>query len=84
MGQTGGTSFKQTCFNTVNLFLGVGLLSMPYALKIGGWVALAPLVLAAALFCLSALLIVSAFDRLPPAVQRTYPELGEPAARCLL
>lgn len=65
----------------VNLFLGVGLLSMPYAIHKGGWAALVPLCLVTSLFGLSAHLIIAAFDRLPPLVPKTYPELGEGAWR---
>lgn len=33
----GGSSFSQALFNSVNIMLGVGMLSIPYALKEGGW-----------------------------------------------
>ena len=30
---TGGSTFSQALFNSVNIMLGVGMLSIPYALK---------------------------------------------------
>ncbi|KAJ3098246.1 hypothetical protein HDU97_004168 [Phlyctochytrium planicorne] len=33
-----GSSTLQTIFNTVNLLLGLGLLSLPYAMRCGGWI----------------------------------------------
>jgi len=33
-----GSTFVQTVFNVVNLMMGVGLLSLPFALKSSGWV----------------------------------------------
>lgn len=33
MSTAGGSSFQQALFNSVNIMLGVGMLSIPYALK---------------------------------------------------
>ncbi|KAI9362429.1 transmembrane amino acid transporter protein-domain-containing protein [Zopfochytrium polystomum] len=33
-----GSSTAQSIFNTVNILLGLGLLSLPYALRCGGWI----------------------------------------------
>ena len=55
---------------------GMGMLSMPYAVALGGWASLAALVVAAALFCLSGLLIVRNFDKVPAGMPHTYPALG--------
>lgn len=52
------------------------MLSMPYAVALGGWASLAALVVAAALFCLSGLLIVKNFDKVPAGMPHTYPALG--------
>ena len=49
---------------------------MPYAVALGGWASLAALVVAAALFCLSGLLIVKNFDKVPAGMPHTYPALG--------
>ncbi len=57
---------------------GVGMLSMPYAVMLGGWLSLAALVLAASVFCLSGLLIVRNFEKVPAGMPQTYPALGAP------
>lgn len=57
----------------------MGMLSMPYAVMLGGWLSLCALVLAAALFCLSGLLIIKNFDKVPAAMPHTYPALGDHA-----
>lgn len=64
----------------VNIFMGIGLLSMPYAMRQGGWLGLAALAVATAVFCLSGKLIVRNFDKMPPTVSHTYPALGECAS----
>ena len=33
----GGSTLAQTCFNLLNLLVGIGFLSLPYALKQSGW-----------------------------------------------
>ena len=59
------------------------MLSMPYAVALGGWASLGALVVAAALFCLSGLLIVRNFDKVPAGMPHTYPALGaSPAVGC--
>ena len=50
-------------FNVVNLFMGVGLLSLPYSIKIGGWMAMPALILATLMFALSGHLIVEGFRK---------------------
>ncbi|XP_021288349.1 vacuolar amino acid transporter 1-like isoform X1 [Herrania umbratica] len=37
---TTGSSFIKACFNGTNAFLGIGLLTVPYALASGGWLSL--------------------------------------------
>ena len=34
----GSATFQQSCFNSINLLLGVGVLSLPYAIKVSGWI----------------------------------------------
>lgn len=75
-----GTTLLQTTGNILNVFVGTGLLSMPFALRKGGWAALGVQALLLPLFALSGQLIVWAFDLLPAAVPRTYPALGRAAA----
>ena len=60
----------------VNIFMGIGLLSMPFAMKQGGWVGMAALAVATAVFCLSGKLIVRNFEKMPPDTSHTYPALG--------
>lgn len=75
-----GTSLGQTCANLINIFVGLGLLSMPFALMKGGWVALVALAILVPLFGCSGQLICSAFDLMPAGVPKTYPNLGAAAA----
>ncbi len=56
--------------------MGIGLLSMPYAMRQGGWLGMGALAIATAVFCLSGKLIVRNFDKLPPDASHTYPALG--------
>lgn len=60
----------------INIFVGIGLLSLPYAFKAGGYLSGVALLVVAVLFCLSGHLIVKAFEYLPLGVARSYPELG--------
>ena len=62
-----------------NIFIGLGLLTIPYAVKKGGWAALGALGLLVPLFGCSGRLICAAFDCLPPRAPRSYPELGRAA-----
>ena len=55
----------------------MGLLSMPYAMKLSGWLGLLALAALTSLFCLSGKLIVRAFDKMPSHQPHTYPALGE-------
>lgn len=64
----------------INIFVGIGLLSLPYAFKAGGYLSGVALLVVAVLFCLAGHLIVKAFEYLPLGVARSYPELGARAA----
>ena len=81
-----------TCCNTfspvlvlqINVFMGIGLLSCPYAMRLSGWAGLLALAGAACLFCLSGKLIVAGFKKIPGNMPQTYPALGERSRlRCL-
>lgn len=61
----------------VNIFMGIGMLSMPFAMRQGGWLGLLTLGIATAVFCLSGKLIVRNFEKLPPNESHTYPALGK-------
>ena len=65
------------CLVQVNIFMGIGLLSMPFAMRQGGWVGMLALAIATAVFCISGKLIVRNFEKMPPDVPHTYPALGE-------
>ena len=65
------------CLMQVNIFMGIGLLSMPFAMRQGGWVGMLALAIATAVFCISGKLIVRNFEKMPPDVAHTYPALGE-------
>eukprot|EP00884_Botryococcus_braunii_P012581 jgi/Botrbrau1/21323/Bobra.0184s0033.1 len=71
-----GTTRVQATINVVNIYMGIGLLSMPYAMRLGGWLAIGALFLATTTFCYSGRLLVKAFDKLPPGAVHTYPALG--------
>lgn len=73
----GGVSLRLTTCNIMFLYVGMGLLSMHFAVHQGGWVSLLALAAAVAVFGFSAHLMVWAFDLLPPGVPQTYPELGK-------
>lgn len=75
-----GASLRQTVFNVANIYIGLGLLTMPFATAKGGWAALLALALLVPLFALSGQLICAAFDLMPPGSRKTFPELGRAAA----
>ena len=59
--------------------MGIGMLSMPYAMRLSGWAGLAALAASLALFNASAHLLVAGLERLPAGVPRSYPSLGAAA-----
>ncbi|CAI7882872.1 unnamed protein product [Closterium sp. NIES-54] len=65
----------QTDFQTVLNTVG-GLLSMGYAVMLGGWMSLFVLALCTTLFCTTARLLCRAFDALPPTTLPSYPALA--------
>ncbi|KAL3682530.1 hypothetical protein R1sor_000552 [Riccia sorocarpa] len=81
--ETGSSGFLQsdlqTIINTLNLYIGVGILSLGYAVKLGGWASLIILGLLATLLCYSAKLIGRSFDKVPPNLVPSYPNLGHTA-----
>lgn len=72
-----GSSLMQGTFNLINIFMGLGLLSMPYAMRLSGWLGILALAALTCLFCLSGKLIVHAFDKMPLHRPHTYPALGQ-------
>lgn len=63
----------------VQVFMGIGMLSMPYAMRLSGWSGIAALAGALALFNASAHLLVGGLEMLPAGVPRSYPSLGAAA-----
>ncbi|KAL9998477.1 putative amino acid transporter, transmembrane domain-containing protein [Helianthus debilis subsp. tardiflorus] len=72
-----GASFISTCFNGLSALLGVGLLSIPYALAEGGWLSLILLLVIASLTFYTGLLIQRCMDTDPTI--RSYPDIGNRA-----
>ncbi|KAL3142963.1 hypothetical protein ABBQ38_003248 [Trebouxia sp. C0009 RCD-2024] len=72
-----GSTLVQGTFNLINIFMGLGLLSMPYAMRLSGWLGLAAMAALTCLFCLSGKLIVHAFAKMPLHCAQSYPNLGQ-------
>ncbi|XP_061370909.1 amino acid transporter AVT1I-like [Gastrolobium bilobum] len=75
--QSGGTTFLKTCFNGLNSVLGVGILSMPYAVSQGGWLSLILLFLFAMISWYTALLLQRCMNGHP--LIKSYPDIGQVA-----
>ncbi|XP_021769875.1 amino acid transporter AVT1I-like [Chenopodium quinoa] len=73
----GNTSFFKTLFNGLNAIIGVGLLSMPYALASGGWLSLILLLAISGAAGYAGLLTKRCMDANPKI--KTYAEIGEAA-----
>jgi vesicular inhibitory amino acid transporter len=76
-----GASVMSTCFIILSIYVGLGLLSQPFGLRVAGWSGgLLCLVFTAALFFSSAHFLTKACDLLPPGVSQTFPVLGHALA----
>ncbi|RVW82701.1 Amino acid transporter AVT1I [Vitis vinifera] len=73
----GSISFFKTCFNGLNALLGIGILSVPYALASGGWLSLMLLFVIALATFYTGLLLQRCMD--VDLNIRTYPDIGEQA-----
>ncbi|XP_021768861.1 amino acid transporter AVT1I-like [Chenopodium quinoa] len=73
----GNTSFFKTLFNGLNAIIGVGLLSMPYALASGGWLSLILLLAISGAAGYAGVLTKRCMDANPKI--KTYADIGEAA-----
>ncbi|KAL8159256.1 hypothetical protein V2J09_000793 [Rumex salicifolius] len=73
----GQCSVTQTVFNGFNIFVGIGLLSMPSTIHEGGWISAAFLLLYAALCFYTGSLLRRCMDKDKNII--TFPDLGEAA-----
>jgi amino acid permease len=71
-----GASVTSTCLIILSIYVGLGLLSQPFGLHLGGWLGLISLICTAFLFFSSANLLAKACDLLPPGSPPTFPVLG--------
>ncbi|KAK1409621.1 hypothetical protein QVD17_36148 [Tagetes erecta] len=71
------SSFGQSVMNGINVLCGVGILSIPYAVKEGGWVGLLLLFLYGVLSFYTGILLRYCLDSQPGL--ETYPDIGQAA-----
>ncbi|KAM7269772.1 hypothetical protein ACFE04_025269 [Oxalis oulophora] len=75
--QSKGSSFFEACFNATNAFLGIGLLTVPYAIASGGWLSLFLFFLVVTICFYTGILLRRCMDYDPSI--RTYLDIGEQA-----
>ncbi|XAR55990.1 hypothetical protein NMG60_11036260 [Bertholletia excelsa] len=71
---TGSANFTKTCFNSLNALSGIGILSIPYAVALSGWLGFVLLLLVATICCYTGLLLRRCMDADP--FIKTYPDIG--------
>uniref|UniRef100_A0A7N0UME0 Amino acid transporter transmembrane domain-containing protein n=1 Tax=Kalanchoe fedtschenkoi TaxID=63787 RepID=A0A7N0UME0_KALFE len=76
-GAVPGSSFIKACFNGINAFLGIGLLTVPYALSSGGWLSLLLFLLIGLISFYTGILLKRCMDSSPYA--KTYLNIAEQA-----
>ncbi|KAJ0967324.1 hypothetical protein J5N97_024241 [Dioscorea zingiberensis] len=70
-------SYGQAVVNGINVLCGVGILSAPYAVKVGGWAGLSLLFIFAGLSWYTGILLRHCLDSEPGL--ETYPDIGQAA-----
>ncbi|ESQ49140.1 hypothetical protein EUTSA_v10020500mg [Eutrema salsugineum] len=70
-------SFPQSVLNGINILCGVGLLTMPYAVKEGGWLGLFILFFFGIITCYTGILLKRCLESSPNL--HTYPDIGQAA-----
>ncbi|VVA96975.1 unnamed protein product [Arabis nemorensis] len=70
-------SFPQSVLNGINILCGVGLLTMPYAVKEGGWLGLLILFSFGIITCYTGILLKRCLESSPDL--HTYPDIGQAA-----
>lgn len=75
--QRTGSSFLKACFNGTNSFLGIGLLTVPYALSTGGWLSLVFFFLVGIMTFFTGILLKRCMDADPSI--RSYLDIAERA-----
>tara|TARA_B110001452_G_scaffold259202_1_gene255282 strand:+ start:144 stop:1580 length:1437 start_codon:yes stop_codon:yes gene_type:complete len=73
-----GASVSSSVFSVLNVYVGLGLLSKPYAFEQGGWISLPALAILCVVANVTGKLIVRSFAKLPKEDQ-SYVRLGEKA-----
>ncbi|XP_058751186.1 amino acid transporter AVT1D-like [Vicia villosa] len=71
------SSFAQSVINGTNILCGIGLMTIPYAVKEGGWLSLAILLLFALACCYTGILLMRCLQSRPQL--NTYPDIGQAA-----
>ncbi|QHO38811.1 vacuolar amino acid transporter 1-like [Arachis hypogaea] len=70
-------SFAQSVINGTNILCGIGLLTIPYAIKEGGWLSLTILILFSIICCYTGILLKRCLESNPGL--KTYPDIGQAA-----
>ncbi|KAK7292943.1 hypothetical protein RJT34_15801 [Clitoria ternatea] len=70
-------SFAQSVINGTNILCGIGILSIPYAIKKGGWLSLSILVMFATVCCYTGILMKRCLES--HRGLKTYPDIGQAA-----